>query len=862
MSDVNAPASLPEQRQSSGREGGTSLLILLALGLACGGVALAMLNRDAAEPFVLAILAGLAIIGVFALFAGAAGILHFGERRDRDNEIAISIADNLPEGALVTTPRGDVVYANVAYKRLFGPWEDGRVSALDQAFSGQSALSEQIFRLSRAARQGETCVEEFEAPDSRAAGEGTGRPRWFRISVRQIPARPGKRVSAALALWLVSDITGERAGEDKAFESLQQMIHYLDGAPAGFMSADGAGKITYMNATLARWLGRDLSEIADGKLALSDVVFGDTGALTSRSGSEVTPPKKLALESDLVRRDGTSFSARILHRPASGGEGQNALSHMIVLDAAKDAADDEDASSARARFSRMFHTTPIAIASVDDRGRIGDTNAAFTKMFARAGARYNAGETALSELVSKDGRAELDKAIKAARAGQVDTEPVDLVFGEHSERSGRFYFSSTPPLEGEEPAVIVHAIDTTDQRELEVQFAQSQKMQAVGQLAGGIAHDFNNVLTAIIGFSELLLANHRPTDPAFQDIMNIKQNANRAAGLVRQLLAFSRQQRLTPEVLSLNDVLADLTILLGRLLGEKTKLDLQHGRDLWLVKADLHQFEQVVINLAVNARDAMLDGGKLTIRTANVTERESQQLDHKGMEPGEYVLCEVTDTGTGMSQEVMDKIFEPFFTTKEVNKGTGLGLSTVYGIVKQSGGYVYPISEGEGKGTAFRIYLPRHVAGANDDVVDVSEEETAEDDKPITLATQKDLTGTGTILLVEDEEAVRSFAARALEGRGYKVLQAGTGTEALEVLEASGGEVDLVVSDVVMPEMDGPTLLNKLRETRPELKVIFISGYAEEAFKKNLEGEEIFAFLPKPFSLKQLAAAVKELLDD
>lgn len=861
MSDVNAPITLPEPRPSSGRDGGTSLLILLALGLALGGVALAMLNRDAAEPYVLAILAGLSIIGVFALFAGAAGILHFGERRDRENDIAVSIADNLPEGALVTTPRGDVVYANEAYKRIFGPWDDGQIGAVDQAFSENADVSEQIFRLSRAARQGETCVEEFEAALKPGAGETQTGSRWYRISVRQIPARSGKRGASALALWLVCDITGEKAGEDKAFESLQQMIDYLDGAPAGFLSANRSGKITYMNATLSRWLGRDLNEIADGKLNLSDVVLGDTGAMLTASAGCATPPKKQAMESDLVRRDGTSFAARVLHRPASG-EGRNGLAHMIILDAAQDTADEEDARAAKARFSRMFHTTPIAIASVDERGRIGDTNAAFTKMFARAGARYNAGETPLADLVSEDGRTELDKVIKAARAGHSGNEPVDLVFGENSERSGRFYFSSTPPLEGEESAVIVHAIDTTDQRELEVQFAQSQKMQAVGQLAGGIAHDFNNVLTAIIGFSELLLANHRPTDPAFQDIMNIKQNANRAAGLVRQLLAFSRQQRLTPEVLSLNDVLADLTILLGRLLGEKTKLDLQHGRDLWLVKADLHQFEQVVINLAVNARDAMPDGGKLTIRTANVTERESQRLDHKGMEPGEYVVCEVTDTGTGMPQDVMEKIFEPFFTTKEVNKGTGLGLSTVYGIVKQSGGYVYPFSEGEGKGTSFRIYLPRHMGVAEDDVVDTADEAVGDDEKPITLATPKDLTGSGRILLVEDEEAVRSFAARALEGRGYKVLQAGTGAEALEVLEASGGEVDLVVSDVVMPEMDGPTLLNKLRETRPELKVIFISGYAEEAFKKNLEGEETFAFLPKPFSLKQLAAAVKDMLED
>jgi hypothetical protein len=245
-----------------------------------------------------------------------------------------------------------------------------------------------------------------------------------------------------------------------------------------------------------------------------------------------------------------------------------------------------------------------------------------------------------------------------------------------------------------------------------VQLVQSQKMQAVGQLAGGMAHDFNNVLTAIIGFSDLLLARHRPTDPAFADIMNIKQNANRAANLVRQLLAFSRRQTLRPEVLSLTDILSDLGQLLGRLLGEKVELKVIHGRDLWLVKVDVNQFEQVIINLAVNGRDAMPDGGVLTVRTANVSWEDSKKVRSRiDMPPGEYVLCEVEDTGTGMSPEVIAKMYEPFFSTKDVGKGTGLGLSTVYGIVSQTGGYIFCDSE-VGKGTRFCIYLPRHAEEA------------------------------------------------------------------------------------------------------------------------------------------------------
>ena len=249
-------------------------------------------------------------------------------------------------------------------------------------------------------------------------------------------------------------------------------------------------------------------------------------------------------------------------------------------------------------------------------------------------------------------------------------------------------------------------------------FAQSQKMQAIGQLAGGIAHDFNNVLTAIIGYSDLLLVNHRPTDPSFQDIMQIRQNANRAAGLVRQLLAFSRRQTLRPQVLQLADVLSELQMMLRRLVGEKIELEVSHGRDLWLVKADINQFEQVVVNLVVNARDAMSEGGRIMLRTRNVAPEECAAFSEKSLVAAEYVLVEVQDTGHGIPAEVRDKIFEPFFTTKEVGKGTGLGLSMVYGIVKQTGGYVFCVSE-PGQGATFRILLPRHIA---EPVVETPEE--------------------------------------------------------------------------------------------------------------------------------------------
>ena len=354
--------------------------------------------------------------------------------------------------------------------------------------------------------------------------------------------------------------------------------------------------------------------------------------------------------------------------------------------------------------------------------------------------------------------------------------------------------------------------------------------------------------------TDFLLNAHRPTDPSFRDIMQIKQNANRAAALVRQLLAFSRRQTLRPQVLDLGEALSDISMLLKRLIGEKVSLDVQHGRDLWPVKADLSQFEQVIVNLAVNARDAMPDGGRLTLRTANVGVAESRSLADKGMPAGDYVLIEVSDTGTGIPPEIIDKIFEPFFSTEEVGMGTGLGLSTVYGIIKQTGGSIYADSE-IGRRTTFRIFLPRHVLTA-DEMASAAGQPAAVD---AAKAAPVDHTGQYTVLLVEAEEGLRALNARGLTSRGYTVCEASNGSEAIALIEA-GQHVDLVVSEVVMPEMDGPTLLKELRCRDPNLKIIFVSGFASEAFAKYLAEGGQFAFLAKPFTLKQLVAAVKETM--
>jgi two-component system cell cycle sensor histidine kinase/response regulator CckA len=570
-------------------------------------------------------------------------------------------------------------------------------------------------------------------------------------------------------------------------------------------------------------------------------VAGDGAALMSLVAGGSSEVRTEQFDVDFKRRNGQSMPVRVIHRIAFAQDCTPGPSRTLVINRAPGEEPAENLRAAEVRFARFFNQTPMAIVSLDRNGYISRANPAFALIMPQALMGSETDRSIFAGINERDHET-IRTALQAASEGRVDLAPADVTLIGTKIRSARLYFS---PSEDEGGGATIFALDTTEQRTLQESFAQSQKMQAIGQLAGGVAHDFNNVLTAIIGYSDLLLANHRPTDPSFQDIMQIKQNANRAAGLVRQLLAFSRRQTLRPQVLQLNDVLSELQILLRRLVGASIDLDFKHGRDLWLTMVDLNQFEQVIINLVVNARDAMPDGGKIHVRTKNMTADDCKTYHEIALTPADYVVIEVEDNGHGIPADVKDKIFEPFFTTKEVGKGTGLGLSMVYGIVKQTGGWIFCDSE-PGRGATFRIFLPRHIPAV--------EEQTKKEEAKAPAA---DATGHGTILLVEDEDAVRAFGSRALTSRGYTVLEANSGAHALEIVEAAQGRIDLIVSDVVMPEMDGPTMFGELRKRGIKCKVIFVSGYAEDAFAKNLPAGEEFGFLPKPFSLKQLIEAVK-----
>lgn len=390
--------------------------------------------------------------------------------------------------------------------------------------------------------------------------------------------------------------------------------------------------------------------------------------------------------------------------------------------------------------------------------------------------------------------------------------------------------------------------DVTDLKTLEAQFVQSQKMQAIGQLAGGVAHDFNNLLTAISGYCDLLMLRHEKGDPDYGDLMQINQNANRAASLVGQLLAFSRKQTLQPKILTLHDIMSDLTHLLNRLLGEKVALILEHGKDLPPVYVDQRQLEQVIMNLVMNARDAMPSGGDVRIVTSLLDLEADQLRDQATVPAGRYVCIAVSDTGVGIPADQLPKTFEPFYTTKPIGEGTGLGLSTVYGIVKQTGGFVF-VDSTEAIGSCFTIYLPVH---------DVPKEVELVKNVVLPKRTSARI-GNAVVLLVEDEAPVRTFAARALRMHGLTVLEASSAEEALEQLKEPDLHVDIIVSDIVMPGMDGPTWVKRALTDRTGTKVIFVSGYAEETYSEAKDLISQATFLPKPFTLQELISAVQNL---
>lgn len=512
---------------------------------------------------------------------------------------------------------------------------------------------------------------------------------------------------------------------------------------------------------------------------------------------------------------------------------------------------DSVGQAAMPQLEALLGALPLGLAMTDRDGRFLFANNAFL----RAAEIEREGLPPFpSDLVVREDKSALADAVRRFAKGSAASADMAVRLRHQPDEPVSLGLAGVRGLG--EAAVLLSLVDTTEETRLKRQVAQATKMQAVGQLAGGVAHDFNNVLTAIIGYCDLMLLRHTPGDSDYDDIQQIRANSNRAASLTRQLLAFSRQQTLRPEVLQLPDVVSEVSQLLKRLLGEKIAFKVHHDRDLGPVRADPQQLEQVIVNLAVNARDAMQargDGtGRLTLATRRITAADVRKMGSDIIPVADYTVLVVQDTGGGIPSELMGKIFEPFFTTKEQGKGTGLGLSTVYGIVKQSGGFIFVDNltgpDGRPEGARFTIYLPVHGAAASHESPAVPEEPQP----------TSEWSGGGRVLLVEDEDMVRAVAERALSRAGYNVTTAADGEEGLSAI-ADGGEFDLVLSDVVMPGMDGPAMVRAIRKLRPDLPVLFMSGYAEEQLRSEIDLSDMH-FIAKPFSVQQIGDKVAQVL--
>lgn len=653
--------SYPDPLIVSGRSGaGVWRVVLLGLFLVGVALGLALFSDYISPDLIMTFIGVLAVIGVFCLFGLAAGLFRFANGEER-RTISNAVVDSLPFGAVVADREGKISYVNAHYGSFSGALTNGVPVGVPRLFAGQSDASEAIYRLSRAAKDGRAAVEDIRIIGGLGGSQAhSNKAFWYRVGVRPLPE--SDEATKPLVTWSVEDITRDRDNNESAFRDLQRAIDYLDHSPAGFFSADAQGRIQYLNSTLSDWLGYDLAEFNSGHLGMSDIVRGDGSTLLMRGRGDGEIRTEI-IDIDLVRRNGTSLPVRLLHRAARLADGELGETRTLVLDKSNAPDNEEELRAAEVRFSRFFNDTPFAIATLDADGRIIRTNAPFGRIFHWAGEEKSIEMEPLSALIGEGSRERFAKAVSDALAHMSEIEPVDALLSVEGDHAVRLYLSASEMSAGSPEQINVYALDMTDQRKLEAQFAQSQKMQAVGQLAGGVAHDFNNLLTAIIGFSDLLLLKHKPGDPSFSELMQIKQNANRAAGLTRQLLAFSRRQTLRPQVLELPLIVDDLTVLLKRMIGEKNTLSVEHGRNIWPVRADVVQLEQVIINLVVNARDAMPNGGSITLRTSNVARAAVETMNFEGMVPADYVLIDVQDTGTGMSPEVIAKIFEPFFTT-------------------------------------------------------------------------------------------------------------------------------------------------------------------------------------------------------
>ncbi len=857
-----------EETEKAGRLG-FSLLVVALMSVIVLCIAAALIYAATLELSGFVLLSGIgfvALIGVFSVFHLRKNKrLQNRRKSDRGNLYSHSFFASANPSVIVHN--GKPVHANAAYfelaKFLDVYLNDQNSPSVERLFTGAGKEADaSIFRLHHmgdASFRAEEIIELI-APDDTLRG--------YSLHVSRLPELAGH------FLWEIIDVTHMGGTE----------ANLLSDAPVGLFAVDKTGKVLTTNSVLNRWLGgenaaapKHMAEFIENPQALLDspaeagrVVRTDARLITRKG--VVTPTLMVGtwktLSSGELAASVALYGHSTLAVSAQSGDAdetkKNDLSaaagkSTLLASAGADETINDDRMERRSTRGESLSAAPVAVLQVQGThlgtAKIKSANPAFERMSGQTDWQ----DMRLSDIFAvRDGehrflkldasKCSADRPYDATLAGDLSLSVSTYIV--HDAQSEASKGHDKPPSD----MFWVYLVDVSARKSLEDQLIQSQKMQAIGQLAAGVAHDFNNLLTAIRLNTDELLQRHPVGDPSYPELQIINTTGARAAALVKKLLAFSRKQTRRMEVLNVTDTLSDMVMTLKQTLGERAKLTMVHERGLPPVMADKSQIDTILMNLCVNARDAMeaQGGGHIEVRSA-VMPREAivdtallEAL--RGIAGDDFVVISVKDTGSGMSDEVKSKIFEPFFTTKELGKGTGLGLATVYGIVQQTGGHLDVQSE-LGKGTIFRIFLPAADADAVTEAAPVKI--AAPVRKPSYLA------GQGNILFVEDEASVRDIAAKSLRKKGYKVVEAEDGEEALEILEDTDTPFDLMISDVVMPGLGGPELLKQGRDMLGDARIVFISGYAEEEFSDLLSEEPDVTFLPKPFTLAQLAEKVK-----
>lgn len=764
------------------------------------------------------------------------------------------------------------------------------ISFLEQHIGDGSANKTALYRLQTAL--GNLCAEKvclsliLHADESKIFND----LEWFEVSLRPMYLKKANIFEGAFSIkkikketyfyWSINNITAEKNMED-VFQIERKSLHdFLDYLPVGLYIADKDYNIEYANNCLLEFLGINHDKIQNQNLK---------NLLATNSE---LPPKLDLWHGDLhflnAKQDvkETYVFQKSFHEKQS-----NKIRGVVITQLPTSKELKNNLENAYDQISWLFNFAPVGIMFVGLDGQIKDGNAKAFEFLNHP--KEDLINHSFLEFVRSDEAALVKKEFEKVNQNANHAKSLDVHINSTSKDSvtlvyispmKKFYANNSQNIDG----LVLYLIDATKQKNLEMQFAQAQKMQAVGQLAGGVAHDFNNLLTAMIGFCDLLLQRHGVGDPSFADLIQIKQNANRAAGLVRQLLAFSRKQPLQPKLINVTENFVELSHMLKRILGEQITLKFHHGNELGYIRVDPVQFSQVIINLSVNAKDAMDAHGVLNISTHTDILTESYQFGDDLIKPGEFVVIDVADTGCGIPLENLTRIFDPFFSTKQnvVGSGTGLGLAMVYGIVRQTEGFI-KVNSQLNVGTTFSIYLPRFDSPEEEESVDNRKEIiTSKNGTPVLTVqekvqapmalNQKLIVGLNLsnaidrnhassneltrIIFVEDEDSVRTFGLRALKKKGYDVIGCNSAENALDYLEKDS-KFDLLITDMVMPGLSGAQLTKLVKEKIPEIKVILASGYSEEIVRQELDNFDDFDFITKPYSLGDLTAKVFDVLN-